>query len=529
MCKKFLALVMFFSVLLSGASAWAVEINAENFPDDNFRAYLINKGITSVETVTVLDVSGRNISSLEGIEYFTSLTKLICSDNSLGSLDLSRNTELKVLYCSNNELTYLDLSQNTKLEELTCYDNKLPMLDLSNNKSLTGYKNFSGQDIVLQEVDRTGNAEYPYSLNLNNYSDYLGDVSDFINRVSNIKVEDYHGADMARYIDINASEGTVYFYAKPKKITYSYNTHYENLVMEKISVTVSDPEPPEEDVEISTENFPDTAFREYVKNLAQGSNVLSRVQLRSITNISVSNKNIYSLKGIEYFTYLETLNCSNNKLTSLDLGSNTRLTTLNCSYNNLTSLNVSKNTALTYLSCSNNALTALNVASNTKLASLYCNNNDLTALNVSRNTLLKLLYCNDNAIKKLDLSMNTELTDIVCYKNELIALNLEKNIKRSYVRVESQSANITGRHENGKYTINLKEYDASVNLDNITNIKAQGVPLPESEYSKDTSSIHFSSEQTGIEYDYNTGASIAMQVSVNIVYTTPAPPNTKRN
>ena len=48
-----------------------------------------------------------------------------------------------------------------------------------------------------------------------------------------------------------------------------------------------------------------------------------------------------SLKGIEYFYNLKTLDCSHNQLLFLDLTANTALKSLNCSYNNLTRLNLS--------------------------------------------------------------------------------------------------------------------------------------------------------------------------------------------
>lgn len=55
----------------------------------------------------------------------------------------------------------------------------------------------------------------------------------------------------------------------------------------------------------------------------------------SVKTFEVSNKNISSLKGIEYFTALEDLNCNNNQLTSLDVSNCTALTWLYC---NMTSL-----------------------------------------------------------------------------------------------------------------------------------------------------------------------------------------------
>ncbi len=67
-----------------------------------------------------------------------------------------------------------------------------------------------------------------------------------------------------------------------------------------------------------------------------------------------ANKGIESLKGIEHFTGLTTLDCSYNKLSSFDVSKNSALTELYCTGNLLTALDVSKNIALTNLNCTNN-------------------------------------------------------------------------------------------------------------------------------------------------------------------------------
>jgi hypothetical protein len=55
---------------------------------------------------------------------------------------------------------------------------------------------------------------------------------------------------------------------------------------------------------------------------------------------------------IEAFINIDTLNCSNNQLTSLDISHNTALTNLDCSINQLTSLDISNDTNLLNLNLS---------------------------------------------------------------------------------------------------------------------------------------------------------------------------------
>ena len=122
-----------------------IAIDKANFPDDNFREYLLGQdygkdGVLTereIMNITEMDVYDMEISSLQGIEYFTALTVLDCDDNELTTLDISKNTALVKLYCSWNHLTSLDITNNVALKRLLCYDNELTSLDVSKNTALT--------------------------------------------------------------------------------------------------------------------------------------------------------------------------------------------------------------------------------------------------------------------------------------------------------------------------------------------------------------------------------------------------------
>ena len=188
------------------------------------------------------------------------------------------------------------------------------------------------------------------------------------------------------------------------------------------------------DVVINSTNFPDNAFIVFVrKHDTNSDGILSPEEIEAAKSMIVKpNFGAKNLKGIEYFTYLETLVCSNLELTSLDLSGNKKLTSLHCANNLLTSLDLSENTELKTLHCeNNNALTSLNVSRNTKLETLNCTNNPLTTLDVSKNTALKDLACSGNALTSLDVSQNTALTELTCYSNALTTLDLSKNTELS--------------------------------------------------------------------------------------------------
>ena len=146
---------------------------------------------------------------------------------------------------------------------------------------------------------------------------------------------------------------------------------------------------------------PDDTFREYLlKQFDKDHNgTLYPAERYAVTEIDVNDKNITSLKGIEFFPNLKKLDCGHNRLTSLDVSKNTELTYLKCSYNRLTELDVSKNTELTYLDCGYNRLTELDVSQNTKLTELYFVSNKITSLQADNCTNLTVIFTGSNKYK----------------------------------------------------------------------------------------------------------------------------------
>ncbi len=203
------------------------------------------------------------------------------------------------------------------------------------------------------------------------------------------------------------------------------------------------------DIAINEKNFPDEIFRSYVQlNFDTDCNEkLSPAEIDAVLEIDVAGFGLTSLKGIEYFKSIGTLDCSCNELTSLDLSNNKYLYDVECFSNKLTTLSVKNCKDLEYLSCDQNYLKTLDVSGNTKLVTLTCSVNDLSELKISNNKELKNLYCGNldyihsdsewdtstnlnprqpnNHIKSLDLSNNKGLVSFNCCGNQLTQLNLD--------------------------------------------------------------------------------------------------------
>src|SRR5690606_383048 len=121
---------------------------ATSIPDPNFEQALIDLGYdagpvdgtvptVNIKTVTQLNVDNKSISSMTGLEDFSALTHLYCSNNNLQVLDLSENMNLKVLSCHSNQLTNIDLTNVLGLTCISCRNNLLYTVNITHSNALT--------------------------------------------------------------------------------------------------------------------------------------------------------------------------------------------------------------------------------------------------------------------------------------------------------------------------------------------------------------------------------------------------------
>jgi gliding motility-associated-like protein len=142
--KKTFLLFLFLSGLLCSAQYTSI-------PDPKFEKALIDLGIdsgpidhlvltTSIKNIASLNIYGKDVSDITGIEDFISLKYLNCDDNELSKVDISKNTALTELIISSNLLTNLDVSKNINLVKLNCWGNLIENLNVSGNLALTDLK-----------------------------------------------------------------------------------------------------------------------------------------------------------------------------------------------------------------------------------------------------------------------------------------------------------------------------------------------------------------------------------------------------
>ena len=338
--------------------------------------------LTSLDTskntaLTYLDCTSNPNITLD-LSKNTNLKKLCCNYDKLTKLDVSKNTDLTVLQCSWNSLTELNVNKNTKLEELFCASNELKKIDLSKNTALT-YLGCYENKITSLDVSKNTALE-------------TLDCCD--NQLTKIDLSNNPNIIVAYKKGIDNPYMTGYFAKYYEKIYYLNCDKDTKITIGNSAISA---------VPIDAAHFPDANFRKYVKEFdTDGNNSFSAIEIAEIINIDCWERPISSVKGIEYFIALRTLQCGNNNLSSLDVSKNTKLKYLGCGYNQITTLDLSKNTALTFLGCSDNRLTTLDLSKNTKLEDLYCQDNKVKELDISNNPNLINIYTNGANIKYLE-------------------------------------------------------------------------------------------------------------------------------
>ena len=114
------------------------------------------------------------------------------------------------------------------------------------------------------------------------------------------------------------------------------------------------------DVVIDETTFPDDIFRAFVMEKFGADGILDDEEIAGTIEMSLKEVEnageIVSLKGIEHFTQLETLDCSGCSLTKLDVSLNRKLVELNCSGNRLTAFDPRYCESLSFLDISSNAI-----------------------------------------------------------------------------------------------------------------------------------------------------------------------------
>ena len=151
-------------------------IGENRFPDANLRSYLIDKvGNVFIETPdewTSFSCVNKGISTLQGIELFKNLGKVVFYNNNVESVDLSNNTSLYEVSCFWNKINGVNMD-NMIASLPTMPEGKVGRLYVINNSDTN---HAEGNEMTVQQVqvakakrwtpyERIGNAWVEYTGN----------------------------------------------------------------------------------------------------------------------------------------------------------------------------------------------------------------------------------------------------------------------------------------------------------------------------------------------------------------------------
>lgn len=284
----------------------------EGLPSDSFQ-YDIDKKFADVirsiypsapnpmiddfmESLISLEVGGKGLTSLKGIEYALNLTSLGCSYNQLSELDISKNVQLSSLNLMRNQISELDVSKNTVLTSLNFETNKISVLDVSKNQELLHLSCFNN---LLSEIDVSENSKLITFYCGKNLLNEL-DVSKNVNLVS-ISC----GENLLGELDISNNTNLQYLYCGENQLD-----------------------------ELDINNNKKLTLLNCEKNQISELNVS---QNSNLTELRCGYNPLGSL-DVSYNTNLMYLYCEGNGLYELDVSENTQLITLYCMYNHIVNI-----------------------------------------------------------------------------------------------------------------------------------------------------------------------------------------------
>ena len=402
-----------FSILV--VSEQGIPIDEDHFPDEAFRSYVSEYydakpddflTFSEIQIVNGLmeDFDWSTVSSLKGIEYFPRLHHIGGINLTVKELDLSYNLNLMHFVCENGHIEELCFGENQTITQIACINSHVKKLDVSGCSNLN---RLECMDNELEELDLSG-CEWIDLLRCQNnqLKTFVLDGKERVHEIdlSNNKLEELRITDCPHLMELTLKENEL------KKVVLSGCESIETLDCSNNQLTSLFLEDNIRLVEIRCSN-----------------NQLKTLDLRNLgeeRRVPLSVFCDHNLLEELYIADVVYLDCSYNQLMGLSLEKNEQLETLICSYNLLTSLDLSEYT--------------------TRIGTLVCDHNDLielkgigtvTTLDCSYNRLRELSYfggwtatlnCSHNMLESLDLTNCTGANELICDDNQLTELNLRQ-------------------------------------------------------------------------------------------------------
>ncbi|MGY6649046.1 SdrD B-like domain-containing protein [Wenyingzhuangia sp. IMCC45574] len=445
-------------------------VSPECLTDDckvtTFEAYLVNKGwdldgvingvidpAPEVATIKHLDIKGKNLRDLNGIEYFTALETLIADDNELTVIDLKQNVNLKHLSLKYNDLIGINVRDNILLEELHLEGNKLTEIDVSNALILKHlglrYNEIEHLDVrpltLLESLETSYNKLEELLLGNNCNLAYLN--------------AGYNDIDV---VDLDGIKCVVTLLLNDNNLSGILDlTDHTQIETVNLCNNNLDNYPPGSCDTVQPAPVCFATLEEYMVDqgldldgVADG-NITPAANVATMTYLNITGLCIQDMSGIELFTSLEELHMAGNLVTTVDLSSNTLLRVLDVSGNQLTGLDVSNQVILEELYAGGNLITTIDLSSNTLLKTLSLKGNKLTSLDLTPNEALVYVEVQGNELEDLILGYKMSLTHLYAGTNKLTSLDIRSALNLSVLSLEYNDLEGTLDLDNNKCIVKL--------------------------------------------------------------------------
>ncbi|WP_125761972.1 leucine-rich repeat domain-containing protein [Companilactobacillus hulinensis] len=313
----------------------------------------------NLSKVESLDLSGKGIASIDGLEFAESLIDLNLSDNQITNFDVLDGKSIETL---NTEGQKVELKEQSDVEkgtdgwitlsiDLPFGENstvkyagnevefnkdtgklRIPaknledgIIDLEFNVSITN--NDKPHDIVVNVSQPVIFKTQDPVINVENQA--VDFNSNWDNKMGFISATDKYGVNV-EFDDIESSGNVQTNIPGEYEVDYWFKGDGNN----KFTATVVVNENPDKPVDYSW--IPDTKLREAIEKQLNGEK-LTTDNIKNVNTLELSGKGITSLKGLEFAENLNNLNLSDNQITDIsDLSELGSLNNLNLSGNGIT-------------------------------------------------------------------------------------------------------------------------------------------------------------------------------------------------
>lgn len=474
-----------FSAFAANTASTGIAFNSPdfklNFPDEEFRSFLINHCDTNKDGKLDVDIKSMTIptsyaiKNLEGIRFFEDLEKLDCHGIGLTTLNVGKNFKLeeldcsgnqlkeyypilssglKKLNCSHNKLTYMNLGilHGLNLEEVNCSNNEIRNIVMDSVGELVKF-DCSNNDLMtldvsqcskLQELNCSGNQLM--ELNVNNQGQLTeldchnnkltelnvkqnGSLTSLTcndNQLTTLDLSQNHSLsnlncanNRLACLNVTGIGGTITADGNRRPIAVRTDGTFELTTLPGFDVSKAINWNGGIVSGTTLRVYPGADEVSYQYNCGDGVNRTFIFE----TSLPINEDNF---PDANFRNYIRTYKAGNRDVLTVEQQKNvTTIKVEGWNISNLKGIEAFPN--LKELNCGNNSIQKLDLRQNPELKTLICKKNQLTQLELSKNSQIDYLNCSWNQLKQLDVSNLEDLVNLDCSNNDLEQLDVKKS------------------------------------------------------------------------------------------------------